>query len=247
MGMSVFKPRSISTIGDNMELSLRLLKIASMVEPCECLADIGTDHAYIPIWLIKNEICKRAVASDINEGPIKKAEKNIAEEGLTKKIECRLGAGLNTIKPYEADTAVVAGMGGNLIRDIINNDIEVFKSLGCCIAQPVQNPEVFRQYIYNIGFTIIDEELVFEDNKFYEIIKLKFEKVKEKVEPIYYEVGKKLLDKRHYLLKDFINYKLEKYNSINNKLIDNSVNSQIRKTEVINKIKDLKGLLDLCR
>jgi len=229
-----------------MELSSRLLKIASMVEDCECLADIGTDHAYIPILLIKEERCERAIASDINKGPIIKAEKNIAEKGLKGKIECRLGGGLKTIKPYEADAAVIAGMGGNLIRDIINDDMEVFKSLSYCIAQPVQNPEILRQYIYNMGFTILDEELAIEDNKFYEIIKLNFNNVKEKIEPIYYEVGKKLFEKGHYLLKDFINYKLDKYNSINNKLIDNSFNSQIRKAEVINKINDLKGLLDLC-
>lgn len=229
-----------------MELSSRLLTITSMVEKCECLADIGTDHAYIPIALLKENICHKAIASDINEGPIKKALINIRQEGLTEKIECRLGGGFKTIKPFDADAAVIAGMGGNLIRDIINDDMEVFKSLQYCITQPVQNPEVLREYIYNMGFTILDEELVFEDNKFYEIIKVKFSNNILEIDPIYYEVGKMLFDKRHYLLKDFINYKLEKYNSINKKLYDNSYNSQRRKVEVENKIKDLKGLLRLC-
>jgi tRNA (adenine22-N1)-methyltransferase len=229
-----------------MELSARLLKIASMVDQCECLADIGTDHAYIPIFLIKEGRCHRAIASDINEGPIKKALINIGEEGLREKIECQLGGGFKTINPFDIDAAIIAGMGGNLIRDIINEDVEVFKSLKYCIAQPVQNPEVLRQYIYNMGYTIIDEELVFEENKFYEIIKLKFSNTIQQVEPIYYEVGEMLFNKRHYLLEDFINYKIDKYNSINNKLIDNSLNSKKRKIEIINKIHDLKGLLKLC-
>jgi tRNA (adenine22-N1)-methyltransferase len=229
-----------------MELSTRLLTIASLVEKCECIADIGTDHAYIPILLIKEGKCVRAIASDINEGPLKKALINIKAEGLNDKIECRLGGGFKTIMPFDINAAIIAGMGGNLIRDIINNDTEVFKSLEYCVAQPVQNPEVLRQYIYNMGYTIIDEELAFEDNKFYEIIKLRFSNNIEPIEPIFYEVGKRLFDKRHYLLVDFINYKIDKYNSINNKLIDNRINTQGKKTEIINKIHELKGLLKLC-
>jgi tRNA (adenine22-N1)-methyltransferase len=229
-----------------MELSSRLLKVASMVDKCECLADIGTDHAYIPIFLIKEGRCNNAIASDINEGPINKAVNNITQEGLGEKIECRLGGGFKTIKPFETNVAIIAGMGGNLIRDIINENIEVFQNLECCVVQPVQNPEVLRKYIYNKGFTIIDEEIVIEDNKFYEIIKLKFGNKVQQIESIYYEVAKKLFDKNHYLLRDFINFKIDKYNSINVRLTDNSLNSQTRKAEVINKINDLKGLLNLC-
>lgn len=229
-----------------MELSLRLYKIASMVDKCDCLADIGTDHAYIPIFLIKEGKCNRAIASDINEGPLKKAQTNIDEEDLNDKIECRLGGGFKTIKPFETNVAIIAGMGGNLIRDIINENIEVFQNMEYCILQPVQNPEVLREYIYSMGFTIIDEELIIEDSKFYEVIKLKFSNNMMQVDPIYYEVGKKLVEKNHSLLKEFINYKLDKYNSINTKLTDNSYNSRARKIEVINKINDLKGLLNLC-
>lgn len=230
-----------------MELSLRLKKIASMVDKCECIADIGTDHAYIPIDLIKEGKCNRAIASDVNKGPLKKALINIKDEGLNDKVECRLGGGLSTLKPFEANAAIIAGMGGNLIRDIIAENLSLFKNMEYCILQPVQNPEVLREYIYNMGFLIIDEELVIEDNKFYEIIKLKYDNNIKEVDTIYYEIGKKLFDKNHNLLKEFINYKLEKYYSINNKLNDSSLNSMIRKKEVINKINDLKGMLNLCR
>ena len=112
-----------------MELSVRLEKIASVVEKCEAVCDIGTDHGYIPIYLVNNGTCSCAIASDINRGPVKKAKLNVSLEGLEKKIDCRLGPGFSTIKPFEVQCAIIAGMGGNLIRDIIMEGMEVFKSL----------------------------------------------------------------------------------------------------------------------
>ncbi|HSN58237.1 MAG TPA: class I SAM-dependent methyltransferase, partial [Clostridiaceae bacterium] len=110
-----------------MELSIRLGKTASMVEPCECVADIGTDHAYIPIYLVEKGVCSRAIASDINRGPIRKAERNISLHGLDGKIECRIGPGLGTLKKGEADAVIIAGMGGNLIRDILEERLDLFR------------------------------------------------------------------------------------------------------------------------
>lgn len=131
-----------------MQLSSRLKAICNMVDHCNCTADIGTDHGYIPIYLVKNNICNRAIASDINKGPIRKAEINIRNEDLQNKIECRLGSGLNTINIGEVQEIIIAGMGGNLIRDIINENINIFKSVNTLILQPIQNPEVLREYIY---------------------------------------------------------------------------------------------------
>lgn len=227
-----------------MEISSRLLKISSLVDCCDCLADIGTDHAYIPIFLISNCICKRAIASDIGRGPLDKALKNVTQEGFNDKIECRLGGGFSTISPFEAQAAIIAGMGGNLIRDIIDSGMDVFKSLDYCIIQPVQNPEVVRGYIYEKGFKIIDEELVLEDNKFYEIIKIAYDTNVKQVDEIYLEVGKKLVEKKHILLNQFLMYKLDKYNSIKNRLIDNTINTLSRKEEVIQKIQAIEELLN---
>ena len=81
-----------------MELSKRLMKIASYVNYCEAIADIGTDHGYIPIYLVKNNKCNSAIASDINKGPIEKASTNIRFEGLSEKIKCLLGGGLKPLK-----------------------------------------------------------------------------------------------------------------------------------------------------
>lgn len=226
-----------------MELSLRLKTIASMVDKCECVADIGTDHGYIPIYLIKNEVCDRAIASDINKGPVEKAKFNVRIEDLQDKVDCRLGAGLSTLKKGEAQGLVIAGMGGNLIRDIIEENIDIFKEAEFAILQPVQNPEVLREYIYSKGYKIIDEELCIDENKFYEIIKIKYDNNAQSVDSIFYEVGEKLLSKNHLLVKNFIEYKIERCEKIFNSIKDNTDLAQKRKAELKENIKRLEELL----
>lgn len=229
-----------------MELGIRLGKIASMVNACEKMADIGTDHAYIPIYLIKNRICNYAVASDINKGPVEKAKKNVNQENLQDRIECRLGGGLSTIKPGEVNTAVIAGMGGNLIRDILEKNLEVFKELDNCILQPVQNPEVLREYIYKRGFEVQEEELCIEEGKFYEIIKIRYGNKPVVIDPIYYEVSNTLISKKHPLIKQHIILKLDKYYKVYSNLTDLSENAKLRRDELENKIAKLKELLGKC-
>lgn len=226
-----------------MELSLRLKTIASMVDKCECVADIGTDHGYIPIYLIKQGVCNRAIASDINKGPVEKAKFNVRIEDLQDKVDCRLGGGLSTLKKGEAQGLVIAGMGGNLIRDIIEENIDIFKEAEFAILQPVQNPEVLREYIYSKGYKIIDEELCIDENKFYEIIKIKYDNNVQSVDSIFYEVGEKLLSKKHPLLKDFIEYKIQRGEKIFHSIKDNTDLAQKRKVELKENIKRLEELL----
>ena len=141
-----------------MELSKRLMKIASYVNYCEAIADIGTDHGYIPIYLVKNNKCNSAIASDIIKGPIEKASTNIRFEGLSEKIKCLLGGGLKPLKVGEVNGVIIAGMGGNLIRDIILEDIEKVKLYDFLILQPAQNPEVLREFLYNNNFEPFKEK-----------------------------------------------------------------------------------------
>lgn len=225
-----------------MELGIRLKAIASMVDKCESVADIGTDHGYIPIYLVQNAICSRAVASDINKGPVEKAKLNIGLENCSDKIECKLGGGLSVIKPYEVEAAIIAGMGGNLIRDIIKENIEVFRSLKFAVLQPVQNPEVLRKYIYDKGYIIIDEELCVEDNKFYEIIKVKYGTEVKKIDSIFYEVSEILIRKRHPLINNLIDLKLKRYYNILNSINDCTPSAHMRLKDVKYKIQRLKEL-----
>lgn len=225
-----------------MEISLRLKTIASMVDKCECTADIGTDHGYIPIYLIKNNICKKAIASDINRGPVEKARLNVRMENLEQQIDCRLGGGLTTIEKGEVQGIVIAGMGGNLIRDIIEQKIHIFREAEFSVLQPVQNPEVLREYIYKKGYKIIDEELCIDENRFYEIIKVRYDNKIEEVDSIFYEIGKKIIDKKHPLAAKFIQQKIEKYSKILMNIKEDTELANRRKVDVTNKIQRLEEL-----
>ena len=228
-----------------MNLSNRLEKISNMITEVESVVDVGTDHAYVPIYLVNNNIIKRAIASDINKGPVKKAEDNVSRYNLQSKIECRLGGGLTTIKPYEVEAGIIAGMGGNLIRDIIEERMNVFKSLKYLIVQPVQNPEVLREYIYNNEIEIVDEAVIKEDNKFYEILKIRYSGEEQKIDPIYYEISKILVERKDPTMKEYLEFKLRKYNSICSTLTQNTESAIKRKKELYENIKKIEEFL-LC-
>lgn len=197
-----------------MNLSKRIEKIVEMIPKCNCLADIGTDHAYVPISTTLKGITKSAIACDINEGPIRVANTNIRKHGLADVIETRIGPGLSVLKEGEADVILIAGMGGNLIADIIKENYEIASSAKVLMLQPVQYPEVLRKYLLESGFSIVDEELVKDDEKYYQILKT----VKKSQEPFekesYYYIGERLINKKHPLLMEFLEFKLRLFNRI---------------------------------
>lgn len=228
-----------------MELSKRLMKIASYVNYCEAIADIGTDHGYIPIYLVKNNKCNSAIASDINKGPIEKASTNIRFEGLSEKIKCLLGGGLKPLKVGEVNGVIIAGMGGNLIRDIILEDIEKVKLYDFLILQPAQNPEVLREFLYNNNFEILNEDLILDDGKFYELFKVKYNENAKKInvkDEISYEISSILLESNNSLVNDYIKSKIKKYENIITYIKDDTNLAKKKKdilNEKINKLKEM--------
>ena len=227
-----------------MELSIRLKAIASMIEKCDSVIDVGTDHGYIPIYLVQKGIIRRAIASDINKGPVEKAKKNIIHNNACNQISCRLGSGLSTVKAGEAQVAIIAGMGGNLIRDILESDMDIVKQLKYMVLQPVQNAEVLREYLYKTGYNFIDEDICYDDGKFYEIIKVKYGNLPKVIDNIYYEISKILLDKNGLVMKEFIQYKLHKYLKVYNGLNEDTVLSKNRKIQLYNVTQKLKEFLE---
>ena len=228
-----------------MELSKRLMKIASYVNYCEAIADIGTDHGYIPIYLVKNNKCNSAIASDINKGPIEKASTNIRFEGLSEKIKCLLGGGLKPLKVGKVNGVIIAGMGGNLIRDIILEDIEKVKLYDFLILQPAQNPEVLREFLYNNNFEILNEDLILDDGKFYELFKVKYNENAKKInikDEISYEISSILLESNNSLVNDYIKSKIKKYENIISYIKDDTSLAKKKKdilNEKINKLKEM--------
>ncbi len=133
----------------------------------EKAADIGTDHAYIPIELIKNGVCKSVLASDIKEGPLKIAKQNIKNHGFD--ITTRLGGGLSVLSPGEVDDIIIAGMGGKMILEILKENLAT-ASLSRLILQPMNSQYELRKWLVQNGFSIIDEDLAVEGFKVYNII-----------------------------------------------------------------------------
>ncbi len=136
-------------------------------------------------------------------------------------------------------------MGGNLIRDIIEESKEVFKSLDYIIAQPVQNPEILREYIYTEGYEILQENLCIDENKYYEIMKIRYNNKIQMVDSIFYEISKYMLENKHPLIEGLIIRKIDKYEKICHSINEDTELANNRKREVKDKIYRLKELL-LC-
>lgn len=182
-----------------MKLTERLMTIAEMVKKCDVIADIGTDHGYIPIYCVTNNMAKSAIACDINQGPLDIAKENITKYGLDDKIILRLSDGVNKLKKGEADVIVIAGMGGLLINHILEEGKDIIDSSARLILQPMLAQKEVRKYLYENGYDIKRERLAKEGQKLYNIIEAK----KSDSEITYSEfdivVGKRLYEEKDEL------------------------------------------------
>ena len=149
-----------------MQLSQRLSSVASMVTAGNCLADVGTDHGYVPIYLYERNVIPCAIAMDVNKGPLERAALHIAESGMKNVIETRLSDGLTALKAGEADSIVIAGMGGPLMIRILSAYPEVTASAKELILQPQSEIAEVRIWLYEQGYEIVEEHMVFEEGKY---------------------------------------------------------------------------------
>lgn len=190
----------------------RLLVAASFVKKGSYVADVGTDHAYIPIWLLKRDICPFAVAMDINHGPLMRAKKNIESFGLQKQIHTRLSNGLCALEPGEVDCVLICGMGGILINHILENGTHLYSTIKHYILQPMTAIEETRKFLEDHHFMIQDECLAQEDDKIYTILSVAPGEMHMEKELDYY-VGTCLVQNRDPLLPAYLDgrlYELEK-------------------------------------
>lgn len=219
-----------------MELSNRLLEVTKFVPLDSNVLDVGTDHGYVPVYLVKNNISKKVIASDISYGSLEKTINYVNFLDLNDRIFPRLGDGLDIIKPYEIDTVIIAGMGGILISDILDNNKEVCNTIENFIFQPMGASKELRKYLLENDYTIIDESLAKEGKRFYEIILAKKGKGHISKE-IYLEISHKLIEKNHPLLKEFIINKKNEVEEIIKKLGD------LNNDKVRLRYEDLKNIL----
>lgn len=232
----------------------RLMTIADMVSRKGTLLDVGTDHGYLPIYLIKNSKIDKAIASDVSKGSLAKAIEEVKKEKLQNKIETRLGSGLMVIKQEDKlDTIVLAGMGGILISELLTEKLEYIKKSDIeFIVQPVQSPESVRKFFQKEKFTIIEEKLAKADGRIYHIIKAKYDEAYKMLNyesETDYEIGKAIIESNDKAQKELrlelLDYKLKEQLKIKAQLetLDRkSVES--RYEEVVCKIERLENLIN---
>ncbi|MBR4933693.1 MAG: SAM-dependent methyltransferase [Clostridia bacterium] len=184
----------------------RLMLIASMVREGAVPLDVGTDHAYVPIYLIKSGICRRAVASDVNRQPLTNACANAQRFGVFEKIHFCLGNGIRDIHPerYDVTDIIIAGMGGELIAEIIDKS-EYTRIPGVrLILQPMSSLQELRGYLAEMGYATITEKLCRAADKYYTCIVCEYDGVQREVPPVRLLVGDVVDDEADPLVNGFL-------------------------------------------
>ncbi len=185
-----------------------------MVTPGGRAADIGTDHGYVPIYLTEQNRVTHAIAMDVRKGPLARAGENIVRYGCSDRIETRLSDGLAMLKPGEADTVIIAGMGGLLTVRILEAGLEVLQTVRECILQPQSDLDKVRQFLHQHGFQIVQERMLIDEGKYYVVMRVLHgeESVYTEAEDFY---GRYLISEKHPVLIEY----LEKQKAVKEKLL----------------------------
>ena len=216
-----------------VKISERLKAAASLVSEGARLADVGTDHGYIPIYLLQQGKIPSAIAMDINEGPLERAREHIRLYGLEKYIQLRLSDGVEALVPGEADSILIAGMGGGLVMHILEDGKEVCQSACELILQPQSEIGHVRRFLREHGYEVFCEEMVLEEDKFYPMMKIRYTgKISTgqdvdmlKLSDLY---GGLLLEKKHPVLKTYLEREKKIYTGIRENLKKQPQSEKIR-------------------
>lgn len=146
--------------------------VAGLVQPCRSIADIGCDHGYVAMELVRSSICRHVIAMDINSGPLDRAKRNIADYDMQDYIETRLSDGVSALKVGEAEGMICAGMGGRLIISILEQGKKLVGEMKQVILQPQSELEEVRSYLREKGYLIEKEDIIYEDGKYYPMMRV---------------------------------------------------------------------------
>lgn len=172
------------------KLDNRLALCARFVRHGARLADIGTDHAYLPVWLCQNGVCPGAVAADINPEPLSRGQQTVEEAGMMDKISLRLSNGLSQIKPDEADDIVIAGMGGELIAKIIDDCAFARDGQKRFILQPMTKSEELLRFLCAEGFTVLEQDCCVAAKKCYTVLLVRYTGLTQVTDELFYYTGR---------------------------------------------------------
>lgn len=189
-----------------MRLSKRLAAIARLVPQGAVVADIGTGHALLPLHLAGRGISPRVIAGELNPGPLRAAREAVAAAGMAERIEVREGYGLRILQPGEAEVAVISGMGGLSMAEILEASPEVLERLNRLVLQPQGDEALLRRWLMDHHWFLVAEDLVYEDGHFYVIMAAvpAGERPLPDWDDFLLEIGPLLFASRHPLLLDYL-------------------------------------------
>lgn len=200
------------------QLKTRLYTVSTLVPKGARVADIGTDHGHLPIYLVQNGICPNCIACDIKEKPLENAKSNIKKVGISS-IETRLGAGLEVVLPSEVDCITIAGMGGDVISEILEDAPWVKDSKYTLILQPMTSADHLRTWLCENGFSFEKEVACEENRKVYTVIKAVFSGECFTPDEVFCRIGKlkpdkeaniKYIQKQAKIIKELIDERSKK-------------------------------------
>ncbi|MBM7556262.1 tRNA (adenine(22)-N(1))-methyltransferase [Halanaerobacter jeridensis] len=206
-----------------MNLSARLKKIIEILDLPTTVADIGTDHAYIPIYLAQNSECSAIIASDAKKQPYQVAVEHVQRAEVSKRVEIRLGSGLSVLKEEEVETVIIAGMGGPTIKEIIATDYKLAQQLEQIVLQPMAGAASLRKWLVDNRFKITDEKLVRgqKAEKIYQVLRVE-PGIMDIDDDFLLELGPKLIENREELLVEYLDELKENWKNIMDKIAINA-------------------------
>lgn len=224
------------------ELDTRLFAAAELLGTGNTLADIGSDHAFLPIYMLKNQRIAHAIITDINDMPLKNSMDHVNQYRMQNYCEFRKGSGLEIINDGDADLISICGMGGDLIATIIKNGIDTAKSAEKLVLQPMTNHALLRKNITEMGFRIIDEKMIRDRHLFYQIFSVKKGDEKQYKNEIDFEFSPLLRYNKDETMREYIQFQLRVQRKIFAQLQENNQLSLM--DESLKKIDRMKGLLN---
>ena len=247
-----------------IQLSKRLKYVADFITPEYTLADIGTDHGFVPIHQVSCKGTPRAYAMDINKGPLERANEHIAEAGLSDKIETRLSDGMHKLNEGEAESVLIAGMGGALMVKILEEGAHALKTAKELVLSPHTEADLVRCFIRDSHFVIDREGMVYDAGKYYVVIHARLAADEKEAAKMYandsenegnrdYEAaddvwksyiryGKLLIQEKPQVFVEFLNKELNTYKNIVTGLKNNSTEAGIKRRQEIEELINITTL-----
>lgn len=231
------------------KLSNRMLMNVSLIPAGKVVADIGCDHGWVSIYLIQNKLARKVFAMDVAAGPLNGAREHITDAGLTDSIEVRMSDGVNELGidengRLEADIILMAGMGGQLAVRLIRDNLKKCRSAEYIILQAQSELDYVRASVYEMGFEIDDEAMIYEDGKFYTAMRLKTKgrDIITTLSEAELRYGPVLIKTRPDVFIDYLKQKRDSYISILNRIEQNSSDDSRRAMSIRKEISIIDNL-----